>query len=253
MRSIISKINWVFTGLSLALLKRSLHKRISAADASFLQQLPVKNTTVYNRVDFITAACANKKVLHVGFTDHPFTAQRIADGTLLHLQLKKVTAGLCGVDLEQTAVAQYTALTGDANVCCGDITVQYPAAVIAFDPQLILLGEVLEHVKDPHRAADILYNSFNEGTRLLVTVPNYLALDNLAAALHTTEAVHPHHYWYFSPYTLCRVFDKALFTLEELHFGMYYQPAKKINSVLRAYPFYGDCIMAVFSINKKTA
>lgn len=243
----------MLTGLSLGLLKRSLHKRISETDAAFLQQLPVKNNTVFNRVDFVSETCSNKKVLHVGFTDHPFTEQRIADASLLHQQLKKVTAGLYGIDLETAAVARYQELTNDSAVCCGDITQFYPKETIAFEPQLILLGEVIEHLKDPHTAAAVLYNSFKEGTKILVTVPNYMALDNVAAALHATESVHPHHYWYFSPYTLCRIFDSKKFTLETLQFGMYYQPEKKINAVLRAYPFYGDCIMAVFSINKKTA
>lgn len=243
----------MLTGLSLGLLKRSLQKRISETDAAFLQQLPVKNTTVFNRIDFVCETCTNKKVLHVGFTDHPFTEQRIADSSLLHLQLKKVTSGLCGIDLEEPAVARYQELVNDSAVYCGDITLSYPQETIAFEPQLILLGEVIEHLKDPHTAAAVLYNSFKEGTKILVTVPNYMALDNVAAALYATESVHPHHYWYFSPYTLCRIFDSKKFTLETLQFGMYYQPGKKINAVLRAYPCYGDCIMAVFSINKKTA
>lgn len=251
--SLKSKINWLLTGISLGLLKRSLHKRISEADTAFLQNLPVKTSSLFNRVDFVLAACSNKKVLHVGFTDHPFTEQRIADESLLHLQLKKITAALCGVDAETAAVSDYKTITGDENVFCGDITRSYPQESIAFEPQLILLGEVLEHLKEPHTAAEVLYSSFKEGTKLLVTVPNYLALDNVAAGLHATEAVHPHHYWYFSPYTLNKVFGNEKFTLEALHFGMYFQPGKKINAVLRANPFYGDCIMAVFSINKKTA
>jgi hypothetical protein len=61
-----------------------------------------------SKTDFVTGICSNKKVLHVGFTDHPFTEQRITDASLLNLQLKKITAGLCGIDLEAAAGA-----------CCG--------------------------------------------------------------------------------------------------------------------------------------
>ncbi len=249
--SIRSKINWLVTGISLGLLKRSLHKRVKGEAAAFLQQIPVKGSAVFNRVDFILDECRNKKVLHVGFSDQPFTAQRVNDKTLLHLQLKTITAGLCGVDADAASVKLYTSLTGDANVFCSDITAGYPEAATQFQPQLILLGEVLEHLKDPHTAASVLYNSFAGGTKILVTVPNYTALDHIAAAAHKTESVHPDHYWYFSPYTLSRLFDTEKFTLEQLHFGMYYQPGKKINAVMKRYPFYGDCIMAVFSINKK--
>lgn len=245
-----SKINWIITGASLRLLKRSLQKRVQGEAAAFLQPIPIKGTGIFNRIDFILDECRNKKILHVGFSDHPFTAQRVKDGTLLHLRLKEKAAGLFGLDADDASVKLYTSLTGDTNVLCGDISIQYPPEAIGFKPELVLLGEVLEHLKDPHTAAAVLHQSFPHGTKILVTVPNYTALDNAAAALHQTESVHPDHYWYFSPYTLTRLFDAQKFTLEQLHFGMYYQPGKKINAVLQQQPFYGDCIMAVFSINK---
>ena len=156
-----------------------------------------------------------------------------------------------GLDVEQEAMATYEKLTGDKNYLYADITNNYPEAAVNFKPDIILLGEVLEHLQNPHEAAAIIYNTFATGTKLLVTVPNYMALDNVAASLHKTESVHPHHYWYFSPYTLQRMFNIEKFKLEQLHFGMYYQPQKKINFVLRSNPYCGDCIMAVLSIIKK--
>ncbi|MFN8252597.1 MAG: hypothetical protein U0V75_12025 [Ferruginibacter sp.] len=251
--SVQSKINWLSTGLGLQLLKRSLRKRLEGGGAAFMQDIPCKQPRILNRIDFILEECRNQKVLHVGFTDHPFTAERIQNKQLLHLQLKDIAAALYGIDADEPSVALYSNVTADKNVICADITKAYPDAVVQFSPQLILLGEVLEHLKNPHEAAEILYKSFRDGTKLLVTVPNYTALDNIAAALHQTESVHPHHYWHFSPYTLQKVFDPSRFDLLQLHFGMYYQAGKKINAVMQANPFYGDCIMAVFSINKKQA
>lgn len=205
---------------------------------------------MFNRVDFILDHCRGKKVLHTGFTDHPYTEQRIKDGSLLHLQLQQVTVELMGMDVEETALQQYIECTKDDRVFTGDITIGYPTPVIAFKPGLILLTEVLEHLEEPYRAIEILHKSFPAGTTVLVTVPNYTALDSLAASFNNTESIHPHHYWYFSPYTLRRLLDDKRFELNELHFGMYYQPKKGINPALKHFPFNGDCIIALFTIIK---
>lgn len=245
-----SKIQWGVTWLAMGMLKRSLKYRISGEGAGWLQHIPVKNVSIFNRVDFIVEQCRDKNVLHIGFTDHPFTRQRMNDGILLHLQVKPVTKLLLGLDNSSEALAEYCKATGDDNVILGDITDHYPLQVLTFHPELILLSEVLEHLADPAKAVDILYNSFSNGTRVLVTVPNYTGLDSLASSLNKTEGIHPDHHWYFSPYTLCKLFDDKRFQLQQLHFGMFYLQHTVINAVLKQYPFNGDCIMAIFSITK---
>jgi hypothetical protein len=247
---IINKINWVFTWLALTIAKRSLRSRIEGAGADFLQPVTTTGVEIFNRLDFILDYCKNKKIVHVGFTDYPFTQERIQDKTLLHLQLLKGVTAMVGVDIEQDAINVYSSQTGDANVYFGDITDSYPTQAISFNPDIILIGEVLEHLKNPYTAIDVLYNSFASGTKILVTVPNYTSLDSLAASLNKTESIHPHHYWYYSPYTLQKLFDQHRFKMEQLHFGMYYQPRKNINGVMKHFLYNADCIIAVFTINK---
>jgi len=247
---VINSIKWLATWLSFWILKRSLGYRLKVDSAFWLQPVASNEPQIFNRVDFILAKCLNKNVLHIGFTDYPFTEQKIKDHSLLHLQLKQVAGGLAGMDVEETAINQYIALTGDKKVFSGDIMAAYPEAAIEFKPEIILLTEVLEHLPDPYSAIEMLHKSFPEGTSVLVTVPNYTALDNLAASLNNTESIHPHHHWYFSPYTLRQLLDDKRFKLNQLHFGMYYQPKSIINPVLKNYPFNGDCIMALFTITK---
>ncbi|MBC7887783.1 MAG: hypothetical protein H7Z13_07820 [Ferruginibacter sp.] len=234
----------------MSILKRSLRYRLKGDGAFWLEPVASNEPKMFNRVDFILDHCRDKRVLHIGFTDHPFTEPRITDGSLLHLQLQQVTPNLAGMDLEATAVQQYISITNDPLVFHGDITIEYPAEVIAFNPDMILLTEVLEHLAEPSNAIEVLYKSFPAGTTVLVTVPNYTALDSLAASFNNTESIHPHHHWYFSPYTLRRLMDDKRFELNQLHFGMYYHPKKRINLVLKHYPFNGDCIIALFTIIK---
>ncbi|MEO6721818.1 MAG: methyltransferase domain-containing protein [Ferruginibacter sp.] len=250
---IINSIRWSITWFALALLKKSNGYRLKKEGAKWLQPLRYNDPNIVNRTDFILEYCRDKRVLHIGFTDHPYTSERINSGDLLHSRLKESTAALAGIDVEEDAIRQYTSITNDANVFYGDITIQYPAEVIAFKPQLILLSEVLEHLTDPYKAIEILYRSFDAGTIVLVTVPNYTSLDSLTASLHKTESIHSHHHWYFSPYTLRKLFDDKRFKLLQLNFGMYYQPQTKINAVLKEFPLNGDCIIALFSIIKNEA
>ena len=244
----MNSLKWIITWISFALLRKSLHYRLAGAGASWLQPLNGKAPTMVNRVDYILQYCQNKRVLHIGFTDHPFTSERLASGDLLHQRLKGVTSGLAGVDLGQDGLDIYKNATNDINAWQADIVHAYPQQAISFKPSLILLTEVLEHLTDPYGAIRVLHASFEAGTMVLVTVPNYTALDSIAASLHQTESIHPDHHWYFSPYTLGKLFNEKMFRREDLKFGMYYQPGSRVNSFLKNYPFNGDCMIAVYTI-----
>ena len=236
----------------MAMLKHSLKYRITGDNEHWLQNVPGNKPGIFNRVDFILNLCIEKRILHIGFSDFPFTEEKINNQSLLHIQLKQISKNLLGLDNDKNTIEQYTALTNDSNVVYGDITKEYPQQAIAFKPDIILLSEVLEHLSEPYKAIHILYDSFDDGTKILVTVPNYMALDSIVSSFSKTEAIHPHHHWYFSPYTLRKLFDDKRFKLLDLNFGMYYLQNTVINGVLKQYPFNGDCIIATFSIVKTT-
>jgi hypothetical protein len=247
---IIGSIKWLVTWISMSVLKHTLGARLKGEGASWLQVVSSNKPDLFNRVDFILDQCRKKKILHVGFTDYPYTEQKIKAGALLHLQLKKTAVSLVGLDVDENAIRQYITITNDEKVYSGDIMLGYPDEVKAFQPELILISEVLEHLKDPYQAMDVLFQSFPAGTQVLITVPNYTALDNLSASFNQTESIHPHHHWYFSPFTLRQLLEDKRFELNELHFGMYYEAGTKINFVLKRFPYNGDCIMGLFTIKK---
>lgn len=249
--NIFGVIKWLATWMSMSVLKYSLGNRLKGEGVSWLQSVSSNKPGLYNRVDFILDQCCQKRVLHVGFTDYPYTEQKIKNEELLHIQLQKITSDLVGMDVDENAIRQYISITKDENVFKGDITLEYPSETTAFKPALVLISEVLEHLKDPYKAMDVLYGSFPAGTQVLITVPNYTALDSISASLNQTESIHPHHHWYFSPYTLRQLLDDKRFELNQLHFGMYYQGGTKINFIMKNFPFNGDCIMALFTIIKK--
>lgn len=249
--SVLKKISWLITWVSFKILKKTLANRINGKQNAFWIQTPKKNkVNIFNRVDFILDYCKNQKVLHIGCTDYPFAKKKLENHSLLNPLLKQVSANVTGIDNNKNSIEEYIMLTGDNEVYYCDIMQSYPSEVTSNGFDIILLSEVLEHLINPAKALDILHAHFTNGTQILVTVPNYAAVDGMAASLNKKEAIHPDHYWYFSPYTLCKLFDKDKFELQQLNFGMYYQRNTKLNMVMKSFPFNGDCIIAVFSIKK---
>lgn len=246
--SISGKLRWINIWLSLSWLKKSLTNRVVLSEELKKRyNVPVNNI---NRVDYLLDICSGKRVLHVGFSDYPYTQQKIKSGNLLHLELKKVTKDLLGLDNDKASLDLYRSITSDTQVIEGDIMNGQLGDSLPRNFEIVLLGEILEHLKNPHQAVENLHNNFSAGTILVVTTPNYSSLGYFSAALHNTEMIHPDHYWYFSPITVLKIFPADKFELVDFNFGMYFQKSKKINFVLRRFPFLGECIIAVLKTKK---
>ena len=236
----MKKLKWILIWSGLQLLKRGLHYRISGEQKRWLKPFP--SAGLVNRKQFITKYCRDKAVLHIGFADAPFTAERIQQQSLLHAQLKEIASFLYGLDTNEEAVNIYRTLTGDENASAVPLSKLKQEQVSLYE--LVLIGEVLEHIATPSEFISECAAALNQGQELLITVPNYTSLDSMAASLHATESVHEDHHWYFSPYTLLRKFEKTAWELKHFVFGVYGD--KQPNFIQRQFPATGDCIIAVF-------
>jgi len=236
------KIKWIFIEIGYFLLKYSLRYRLSGEQQQWLQSIP--DRIPEKRINFIFRHCQGKKVLHVGFADAPFTHERIQTGHLLHLLLKNIATEVYGIDSDKNAVSLYRSLTQDDLV--SDVSAESLPQELLHSFDIILLGEILEHVKDPHGLIDRLHSSLRTGQRLIVTVPNYVSADNLAAALHKKESVHADHYWYFSPYTLMRLFERDKW--KNVDFGYVSYSDKNPNITEKRYPHLSDGLAVVFQL-----
>lgn len=234
------KLKWIWIWAGMHLLRLGMRYRIRGTGKQWLQPLP--EGILVNRKDFLLKYCRNKHIVHIGFADAPFTTERIKNGTLLHHHLRKTTASCFGIDTNEEAVALYKQLTGDAEV--GAMSFQMMPDDLMVHSQLFLAGEVLEHIADPLQFIRTCEEKMKAGQELLVTVPNYMAWDGIAASLNNTESVHPDHEWYFSPYTLLKKFDKAKWKLQEFAYGLYGTSVP--NFIQKQFPVTGDCLIAVF-------
>jgi SAM-dependent methyltransferase len=154
------------------------------------------------------------RVAHLGCTDSPYTAELLAAGVLLHARLVRV-AEVTGIDIDDAGLELLRAAFPGERFLHADMGAGVPDHERGrYD--LVIAGEVLEHVPD----ADTFLRGCGEllapGGRLCVTVPNACCPKVGLRALAGRESVHPDHRVYYGPRTLERTLAGAGFAPESL-------------------------------------
>lgn len=119
---------------------------------------------LFDRVVYLCNLVAGKSVLDVGIVEH--TRAAIESPQWLHGHLKRVAASCVGVDVIESEV-MYLSERG-YNVVLADIT----RAPLGQKFDLIIAGEVLEHLDAPGMFMQNCAAMLDTGGRLVITVPN---------------------------------------------------------------------------------
>jgi len=82
---------------------------------------------------------------------------------------------------------------------------------------VVVLGEVLEHVDNPV----LFLQTLNKQLRffadtLIITVPNAFRYNNIRYSKRNCEVINSDHRYWFTPYTLLKILIRAGFTVEHL-------------------------------------
>lgn len=180
-----------------------------------------KKIELTQRVEFIKRICADKSVLHLGCTNFPYTKEAIDNDMLLHFELEKITRELYGFDFDQEGL-DILAENGTKNLFRADLeNLQDVALEKTFE--VIIAGEMIEHLNNPGRFLQGIQRFMNPETRLVITTINaYSALRFVLYGLRgkggVNEPVHPDHVYYFSYKTLHLLLERAGFSVEEFYF-----------------------------------
>lgn len=179
------------------ILNRNTKKNIVSIDEYWIQKLNVKR--VHDREVVFMPFLENKDVLHIGCTDYPiFDAKNN-----LHLKISNYTKTLHGMDVDKEGLDVLNNYY--EGVYFTDIKQCYN---INYDT--VLVPETIEHVEN----IGIFLKEISKvnATTFIITGPN--AFHNhynnqLQEAINQfTEAVHPDHNCWFSPYTLKNAIEK---------------------------------------------
>lgn len=172
----------------------------------------LSDITFVDRVGYLCELARGKKVLHLGATDSPGTKVAAQQGQLLHFQLSKVSEQLIGMDLDHEMIQWLSDHHQAVNIKCGDVESfeDYPQG----DFDVIIAGEILEHLNNPGKALDCLRTIAQSSTKLVITVPNTYSFKGYVRAVLGYELIHPDHILHHSPHTLKVLLERHGFAVE---------------------------------------
>jgi SAM-dependent methyltransferase len=173
------------------------------------------------RLAFLGGICRDRSVLHVGCTNWPYTRAMLDSGGLLHLGLAKVARELWGVDSDPEGLRVLEA-AGVMNLVRGDAE-DLAACPLDRTFDVVLAGEILEHLSNPGLFLRGVRRFLAPGGRLVVTTVNAYCGFRFAQYFFrgrggAAEPVHPDHVAYYSYRTLTHLLTREGYAVESFLF-----------------------------------
>lgn len=164
---------------------------------------------IVDRIEWLLAQCAGKRVMHVGFADKGFRLEQGRAGRWLHGRVQEVASELVGVDADRAGVAAASEDGFDAYVV--DCTDTKAVAALGIEPaDIVLAGEVIEHLAAPGPFLDAMHHFCKPDGTLIITTPNAYGLINVAASItRRVEINHPDHVVMFTWRTLTELMRRS--------------------------------------------
>jgi 2-polyprenyl-3-methyl-5-hydroxy-6-metoxy-1,4-benzoquinol methylase len=148
--------------------------------------------SLVDRFDYLCDLVRGRRVVHVGFVDFGCQMLNEQSGAWLHEHLAGTAADLVGIDLDEAGVEDARARGYEAYaVDCRDVDAVHALGIAPAD--VVVAGEVIEHLDDPGGFLDGVHSLVAPGGLLVVTTPNASGLVNAAALFGNYEVQHPDH------------------------------------------------------------
>lgn len=181
-----------------------------------------------DRTAWLVTICRGRRVLSLGCAASPQTLEKLGDGTLLYPRLLEVAESVVGVDLDQAGLAILQNRYPDAELICADAErLPFAAGNGKFD--VVVAGEILEHLSNPGRFLEGLRSVMSRESDLALTTVNAQSTLLALRGLYGAEIVHRGHVAYYSARTLVQLLNRHGFDAKEIAF--FY--LSKSRSVLR--------------------
>ena len=244
---VVRKANNLLKFSALNLLKQLTKKDVLNSETPFLQDFRERKFLTHGRVEHLIDISKGKKVVHFGFADAPFTKGRIDTKEILHLKLKTVCSELVGIDYDEAAVNDYVKATNDTNAYSGNIYDLSAIDINLKDYEIILLGEIIEHLSNPGIALDEVCKHISDTARLVVSVPNGFGFWPFQGSLNNVELIHHDHVAWYSMYTLSNLLSKHGFDVVESSYYSFFDDSQFFFSRLfrKSFPLLGDGLFVV--------
>ena len=187
----------------------------SAPPARDLRYTPLERLSVVRPVDrirFIAHACSALQVLDLGAMDETAFEAKRGKGTWLHEEIAKHALHVDGIDSSDFVPVGGLKTGPRSMVYRGDVTDPDRFLAMVNVPDVIVAGELIEHLENPLLFLRRLRsNPQLTGKTLLLSTPNATALHNCLIGLGARESTHHDHLCIFSYKTLSTLCKRAGF------------------------------------------
>ena len=181
------------------------------------------------RIEKFLEYCVGKDVLNIGIggyiDDSDRTESWIKSGleNTLHYRSVKVSNKVTGIDINKFALDSMSKVCSGEYICV-DIMADDFGNKVNEKYDVILFGEILEHLDDFSTALANLRSVLKEDGIIVISTPNAFAIDRFIKMFLSYEAVHLEHTCYFSYFTLKRLMSMNELEIQEF---FYHQEHRK--------------------------
>lgn len=149
--------------------------------------------------------CRGKRVLHLGCTDWPFTADKIRDHELLHAQLAECAKDIIGVDICDEGLELLRRCNPNWKLVSADAC-EYHSD---FEADIVIASELIEHLENPGQMLRCIASYAKPETELLITTNNAQSLKSALRAVVGKEECHPDHTLLFTTKTMTQLLKRT--------------------------------------------
>ena len=211
--------------------------------------------------DFLLKLAAGRSVLHlgcVGFTDVAAAERATLAEQSLHWKLSRISDTV-GVDRSLAVIDEYRRSGIFTNIVAGDVE-RLEEVEIARKFDVVIAGDIIEHLSNPGRMLDGIRRFCDERTRVVITTPNAFGAPNFLRHSFGNFREGDEHVLCFNAQNLATLLERHGYTLSELH--TCYQPlsAGKHAGILfglgrkalEVLPHFGGTLLAVARLKVAT-
>ena len=209
------------------------------------------------RIEYLLRLVSGRKVLHIGCCDHiELIEKKIASRTWLHGLFLEKAFECWGIDINAEGV-EYVKSLGIKNVYCCDVTKTIPHSVLENQFDVVVLGEMVEHLDAPVDFLNALRRNLSGSYELVVTVPNAFFLENFINVLGRFERINSDHRAWYTTYTISKILSQAGYYVTDVRHVFRGEPSgymgfdETAEELYRGHPEYRDVIVVRSAVIKK--
>lgn len=169
------------------------------------------------RLDYIAERVRGKRVFDLGALDETALDAKKEKGTWLHARLCAAAAEVVGIDNSDLVPPEGLTTAPNGRIIKADIFDLSPVVREFGTPQVIIVGELIEHLPDTLQwLRSLKGNPDLAGAELVFSTPNACSWHNFLIGLTGRESTHPDHLQIYSYKTLRTLVDRSGVELQEL-------------------------------------